>query len=413
MLPTLGANFLNPNRTVPSWLVCSRLSSIYPVGFKGYIEEVLTGVPAFSYNPLTGLMKGLLVEQAGINLIYHSDDMSVSPWTSQYTCNATASAAGDPFLGSSATRIADADTSYRSGRKQSTTVADDLLVRVLGSMVKKDTCSRISLQGAYYGGVTPLETLLELNPTTGDITLGGAGASAVNGYGMEALRDGYFLLWMAIQNNNTGNVSLQHGVYPNGLVSNTPLTDQLACYACGNFLLEGYVPTSRVPTAGASGNRSADLYQVDLSSLMFDPLKGTLIIMAHTPPANYWPQNPCVVCLDGGSSNYLYAGLGGSGAQVELKGVVSGSSVISVTKAAAPTSGILSLGLTYANNSYGLFVNGTKAGSQASGGLPSTLNRMTLGCRWDGTHYWNNPICSFLYFPDVLSDSEIESLTEV
>lgn len=413
MNPTISYSFFQPSGNIPASLVTSRTSSVLLPNLFGQLAEVLGGVPGQGYDPVTRKPNGLFIGQEFENLLLQATDLSVSPWASQYTCTATAAAGTAPDGTNTLSKVQDLDPSYRSGRKQAVTVLDDLLTRVAGGFVQADTSTIITLQVAYFGGVTPLDVYVELDTTTGETTLGGPGAAACVAFGAEPFGGGVFLLWAAVTNNGTGNVSLQQAIYPSGAVSNTPVNQQLACFSWGNFIGLGTVPPMPVLTTTTAVLQDADLYQLDLDLSKFNQSQGTLVCLVKLPNPALWSQEPVLFCLDGGPTEVLQVSLGEAGHQLKYTTMASGVESVSLEQGTILAQDWLCVVVTYSPTGFTLTANGVHVASTGTGVVPSGMSRLTLGSKWDGTQQLQSYLGCFLYFPTVLTADETLELSEV
>ncbi|WP_156920677.1 phage head spike fiber domain-containing protein [Fundidesulfovibrio putealis] len=88
-------NFI-PKKTLHPLLSYTRASSATVTDSTGKLRIVGNNKPRYDHDPLTGICKGLLIEEQRTNLLYPSEDFSNAAWTkTRATITANAAVAPD------------------------------------------------------------------------------------------------------------------------------------------------------------------------------------------------------------------------------------------------------------------------------------------------------------------------------
>lgn len=97
--------------SMPSGLTFTRASSATRINSSGLVETVTTNTPRFDYDPVTRLIKGLLIEPQRQNYYTDSNDLSTANWTFSGTTR-TGAAGTAPDGTNTATRVVMGPNTY-------------------------------------------------------------------------------------------------------------------------------------------------------------------------------------------------------------------------------------------------------------------------------------------------------------
>lgn len=111
--PSLNLDFAN-SQTVDPRITFTRASTATRTNAKGLIESVASGAPRIDYDPITGVCKGLLIEEARTNLLLRSEEFDNASWA-KINVTVTANAATAPDGAVTADKVVVNDTISSTG----------------------------------------------------------------------------------------------------------------------------------------------------------------------------------------------------------------------------------------------------------------------------------------------------------
>ncbi|TWA70710.1 hypothetical protein FBZ84_102260 [Azospirillum baldaniorum] len=238
--------------------------------FNGPTGTLLTAAadaPRFDYRRVGGVWvpAGLVVEPApATNLSKAVSDAAswVDPLGNMVI---TRGVAGSPDGSSSSMSIYSATTGADRLVRETLTVANDAVTRVVSMFVNPGSGgSRFSIALGYSGGTTPITAVLYGDASNGSI-------STVTGstqYGVDAAGGGYWRYWVALANNSSGNTSLRFDGRP---FVNQAINEGTRVL-WGPQVETGSTPTSFIPTTTASATRPAETVTLAVPSGSYDVL---------------------------------------------------------------------------------------------------------------------------------------------
>lgn len=213
----------------------------------------------FDYDPLTLAARGLLIEEARTNLLTNSVNLAYTPWSLANIFARTPYAGLAPDGTWTATLIDDNSTAAAQYVDNTATVANDSNWVTWSLFVKAGTSDLCHLRAYLTGGTVSLGSGVGVNFTFSSKTLGtpsgtgGQGTPTTSDVGYVELPNGWFRIWVKIQNNSTGNTTLTCRIFP----ANTSTATIGNIYVWGaqaeaGGSMSGYVPTIPTWTARAS-----------------------------------------------------------------------------------------------------------------------------------------------------------------
>jgi hypothetical protein len=169
----------------------------------------------------------------------------------------------------------------------------------------------------------------------------------------------------------------------------------------------GSVPTSFIPTAAASGSRSADVISVS------GAVSGSI---GQTEGTMYWEgsinrYDRVFFALSSGTSTTQAVRLQTTGA-----GLLQGIAISGTVQGNPQTSGAVTLGqfykvaFAYKENDFVLYVNGVLQASDTSGTLPTNLNSVYF-CNSNGTEITDQRCRAAALYTTRLTNAELATLT--
>ncbi len=176
-------------------------------------------------------------------------------------------------------------------------------------------------------------------------------------------------------------------------------------YIWGAQLEEGSYPTSYIPTSGSAETRTADICNNAGTSAEFNDSEGVLFAEISTNADSNFKRISIhsgsyvnSVFLDFDNTNNLYG-----------KVIVGGSAVVTIIASGLNIENNNKIALSYKENDFKLFVNGSKVGTDVTGATPTGLNNLAFDL--GGGQDFYGKCKQLIYFNEALSDSELQTLT--
>lgn len=382
-------------------LVSSRGSTATRVNAQGYIETVAANVPRINYDP-TDLTKEpwILYEDSAANQIAQSNTFTTT-WVN-YQAGLVANAAVSPDGTSNAWKLYNpTGTSYHFIN--------------YGTGVGAYLCS-VFVKPAGYAGVcltsrsgysySVFYNLLEKTSTTRYNA-----NSNVVAHGIEEYKDGWFRVWVKLSGVEQMNI---HPV-PHNYTGTCQGSDQPGDGVSGIYIWQAQAevssaPTSIIPTSGSTATRSSDtLYLNSVSSVIGSGQGVVYCDFYGQPGATGGYEN--MFSISTGSISYSVQVFKAPGGTFYYEVYVNGSVVSSTTyNSSSTTSYRTKMAIYYANNDFGLYINGVKVHSDLSGTAPTGLSSINFNAP-AGSYPGTKDLYEFLLFKERLSDEELVALT--
>ena len=172
----------------------------------------------------------------------------------------------------------------------------------------------------------------------------------------------------------------------------------------------GSVPTSFIPTAAASGSRSADVISVSGAvSGSIGQTEGT--IYAELNVSNFTLFARAFAISDGTTSNRILVQKT-SNNRLQLIVRTAGASIADIATGNNQATGNYKVAVAYANNDFVFYVNGSLIGSVTSGAVPA-CNQVFLGKIETSANsdQWNDRIRPVALYTTRLTNAELATLT--
>lgn len=273
--PSLDLSFMSG--ALPSNVTFTRASTAWTYNSSGVLTSHATNTPRFSYNPLTLDRRGLLIEEARTNLFGNSTNLAYSFWSLANIFARTPYAGLAPDGTWTATLLEDNSTAAAQYVDATLTIpGTDTNYYTWSCFVKAGTSDLCHLRAYMTGGTVSLGSGIGVNFTFSSKTLGtpsgtgGQGAASVSDAGYTELPNGWFRVWVRIQNNNTGNVTLTCRLF----AQNTSSAATGTIYAWGAQAELGSFQSSIIITTPTWTSRASTATYHDASGVLTTAASG-------------------------------------------------------------------------------------------------------------------------------------------
>lgn len=275
--PSLGVDFASTKR-IPPEMQFSRASTGTYIGSDGLIKTAAINEPRFDHDPLTGKIRGLLVEESRTNLITYSQQINSSFYTNGYS--------GGSLIGNTTETLAP-DGTYTASK----CIANNGATNVWWGKYGIQGISVIS--GTSYT-ISCFFKPAEFNTINfiGDIRDGGGldfgGAFTLTGNGVASGSGGTFQYafiqplpngWYKCSVTGTSNATTTEE--PGFALFNISGNGVSGIYAWGFQMETGASPTSYIPTTTTAVTRAADTLTVPTSKFL-NPSGGSILVETET-----------------------------------------------------------------------------------------------------------------------------------
>ena len=392
--PTLDLNFERDQR-LDSRITYSRNSTATYLGSDGLIKTALVNEPRFEFDT-DGNCLGFLIEESRTNIVSYSQQFDNSYW---------AKAGG----GNPGTTV----TANQAVAPDGTATADyiDYTTAITNSKLIERTFDNTPAGKTY----------------TGSVWIKGTAGQTINlildGYGVDVTGEQYTLdgTWQRLSITRTygptfsADALFRFGVRPLGLSAGT--ANQV--YAWGAQLEQGSFPTSYIPTSGSTVTRAVDEATITGTNFTdwYNPTEGS--IFAKYSAGTNVSEVPFAITKTGSEiSDVIAIGASSSGS---ISGVLPTLAVADdgvyqtgITIPINPVDGdTIKTAIAYKENDFAISSGiDTESGfaSDSSGTIP-TVDIARIG-KYPYYGIWQNrPIARILYYPQRLSNSQLQNLT--
>jgi hypothetical protein len=364
--PTLRLNFQGARRLDPR-VTFTRASTATYVDEDGLIKTTSADQARFDYDPVTGESLGLLIEESRTNLITYSEDFSQSVWIKQNGFSITSNTAIAP------------DGTLTADTASIVNVGSDFLytnITYSGSFTISCWVRTVSGSSTFKMGT--------YNGSDGSIFSPSYTATEE---------------WQRFSF-NASVISVVSGFYPC-----VPDVSGAQFYIWGAQVEAGSFPTSYIPTSGSAVTRSGDFASVSGTNFLnfYNHSEGTYIIDYKR---GYAGTNTPIFNLP--ALLYSYSLLVFSVIQ-EGEYVKNQNANVQSLVGSATTSTFRKLAIVYNSSSYGGCISGGNVVVGSGGFNSSQDSYIAFGIIQGATLH---RIKSLTYYPERLSDSQLQNLTK-
>jgi hypothetical protein len=376
----------------------TRTSAATYVNSAGLIASAAVDAPRFDYDPATLAPKGLLIESQRTNLLLRSEEFDNASWVKAET-TVTANAAVSPDGTADADKLVESSNNTAHHINQSaTTTAASHTFSVYMKAAERNFAMLYHVQttsGAVF------------NLSTGAITTP-SGVTLATGTAV-AIGNGWYRCSITVTATAASN-NFRIYICSDATTFTYTGDGTSGILIWGAQLEAGSYATSYIPTAGSQVTRTADVASIVAPNFApwYNQSEGTFVVEVDTAkPTTVDATVLAVDASDGDISNRHY--LGFSTGLAEGRTAIGGVIQVSLTQAYAANA-TEKLAYAYKANDFALARNGSLAGTDASGSLP-TIDRMFIGNAAGSAAFLDGHIRSIRYYPTRLSNAQLQALT--
>ena len=393
--PTLDLNFERDQR-LDSRITFSRDSTATYLGSDGLIKTAQPNIPRFEFDT-DGNSLGLLIEESRSNLFTYSEQFDNSAWSkTRTTVGVNSITAPDGTL--TADKIIE-----NVGTSQ-----DYILDENATSSVATYTYSFFAKAGE--------RKHIRVSRSTGNqttfthyYTLEDSG-TVIGGGNIESYANGWYRCYGQTEVTGAGNAGFAIRLENSSTNSIYDGDGTSGFYIWGAQYELGSFPTSYIPTSGSAVTRSADNVSITGTNFtdFYNASESTIFFESGIAPVNNSKYFTFYGSDSGGTELIESAAVSGPGANIFTYADSTVYSNISVTDASATK---LKFAAGIKLNDVNLAVNGTLGTTDDSATNPDAINKLIIGNYSSGNYYINTTIKRLTYYPERLSNAQLQNLT--
>ena len=354
--------------------------------------------PRFDHDVLTGKSKGLLIEESRTNLFEYSEGFSSWQYNSNVVVKNNNIVAPSGTV--SASQIVETSSNSQHNVAQTISITGQ---KTFSLFVKKGAGSR-NFRITDYNS-TDGEVSVTYNLSTGDkISEAGSPNSNIDNYS-----NGWYRISMTSTTTTSSTYYIQ--LMDN---NNTTYTGDgySSIYIWGAQLEEGSFATSYIKTSGASATRSADNASItgENFSSWYRQDEGSLYSEVST--SDFRSSYPRFIINDGTASNRIVTSFFG---QQGLRIQSDSNDYINVSNAVSSDNGNYhKRAIALKKDSFSFYTDGESILSDYAGEMPISVNTFTFynNLAADGADYLNGHIKKIAYYPQHLTNEQLQQLTK-
>ena len=373
------------------------------VGSNGLIQSAIANTPRFDHEPLTGVCKGLLIEEQRTNLVLQSENFGTTWLTNNASISSNTIASPDGAI--TADLLSD-----------TTTVSNHQVIQSVGSLTAgqpytisvfaksaAQTTFQITTSTAAFGPGVFANFILTGSGSVGNLR---GGAARIESYS-----NGWYRCSIIISSvtGGTGGFVQIAAINNNSTLGRLPSftgTNAQVVHLWGAQLELGAFPTAYIPTTTGTVIRSADVCSITGSDFVgfYNATQGSLFANSFTP-AN---GQRTIVAIDDNTANEMIR-LRTEGTDPFYRVTDGGIDVVALNGGTISANTAFRFSSAYAVNDFAATVNEGTMATSTSGALP-IVDRMRIGAGQGG-----NTICgciaSVKYFKKRLPNAKLQALT--
>lgn len=383
------------------------------------IEVVAADTPRFDYDPVTGVLRGLLIEPGVTNLWKSSGDLRasldgnpVAGWGNFVDADTDAiiSTVRSPS-GEAATKLRCTTTGPAQRQVSQAFTGTDNTVYTCSVFAKKGEASAIALAATTKTPAFP-NALFDLATGTliGNFSSGGESLSAS---GIEPWGDGWYRCWISFDvkagaGSPACNFQLQTAAHSN---FSGNIGDGLYLWGAQAELSPNWLPTSYIPTTTATVTRGSDQGAVSSLAGFYSQIAGTLLQEIYVPLDQGTTTNVHRFLggfNDGTSNNRVAPFVGGDSDTVRTVITTGGVGQSDLTTVGFAYASIVKHACAWQTNDLAGCINGGAVATDTTISVP-TVDRFTLLA--PGNQALLGHLRRIAYFPSRLQDAALQALT--
>ena len=423
--PSLTLDFAN-SKTLDPRITFTRSSTGTYVGADGLIKTASADEARFDHDSSTGESLGLLIEESRTNLLPESEDFSTSGLITKLaitTSNDAGVIAPDGTAG--ATRVIQDNTTAQH------LIGDSAGGLTLGGYYTLSTFVKAGTTDLVWVSVNSYTNWVDdwnffINLTTGSVYHNSNNISSAK-LKVEEYPNGWWRVSMVAQQepagSGAGGLWLGHANPDLSNSSNFAGDGSTYFYAWGFQMEAGSFPTSYIHTSGSTVTRAVDDAGIlgDSFNSFFNPSEGSVICKYkkdHWPVAagndidfeRIWEIGDGT---DANNLNIFNDPSQPSGENIRYRVRTSSTNVFGPATLTTGTNQTPTVALGYAKDNFVLVIDGTPVNTDTSGDLP-VVDRLYIGGRYgnDSSDHFNNTISKLFYYPERLTNTQLQNLTK-
>lgn len=398
------------NGDVTNILKVTRASKATYFDADGVLQTADNNELRFDHDPVTGELRGALIERQSTNLLRYSEDFSQSNWVKSRSSiiSAAATAPNGDETASKLVENTDENLSHSLQQSISSVPAGSYVLSVFVKPGEREwivvQCGQTGNWGARFFHLS------------GGGAVGQALTRAPEFSDIEALDNGWYRVSIGVTvNAGTQTMFALYLAEVDGSVQYTG-DGSSGVYVWGAQVESGTFPTSYIKTEGSMVTRAAETVWMDTSSFPFVREKGTLVVEYRTGKSRL-RQVP--VCIDQGNSisNSILLFDDASDASDNNRAIAqmrSGGNVelnLALTDAnGTARDAVHKMAVSWEDGYFAASLDGGDAITGAPANLPETLTRLLIG-RHASEAWLDGHVRRIAYYPRCLSAAELQALT--
>ncbi len=405
--PSLKLDFANARALDPR-ITFTRASVATYVGKDGLIKTAGENEPRFDHDSITGESLGLLIEEERTNLFEYSGDFTNADWA-KFDVSISSNSIIAPDGSTNSYTITEGTANSQHNITDTTTVTGTKTFSVYAKLASGSRLLRIVDYNATDGAVTARFDL-----SNGTIDAGSDSSAVIKDCG-----NGWYRCSI------TTTTTVESNYYISLCQSDSTFTytgdGSSSFYIFGAQLEVGSFPTSYIPTSGSTVTREKEFPAIETSSIDFNDFsqggEGTLVCEFSNAGAI---GSDVAVCFSGDTHNgATFVGLGTNSNRNAFNRVrVNGTNTVLSTDSNFTTTGFYKVAFGIGQSRCTLTVRGSSSGvvEDTSVSYDSTpYTKLVLGCDQtsnSSNNMINGTIKSVFYYPTLLTDTQLQTLTQ-
>jgi hypothetical protein len=363
----------------------------------GIVQTAASGAARWDYDPVTHVIRGLLIEEQRTNTALWSGDFTQVTW-GKASCTLAAGTAGPNGATTGSGIIINSGVVGYLTQVITPTVGTSYTMSVFAKAGTQVT-STLLMPGAWWADA--INRAAVFNLSTGQMTQV-AGGTAVGS--IVPIGNGWYRISLTATPDTANNGSFQFMRAP---VNGDGVS--VFYYAWGGQIEIGAFPTSYIPTTTATVTRAADAATMPTSTWLTSPTAWTYAVEAMLPAAG---GTPIYAQLDDATNNNRSSVASDAGL-VNMRGFEAsgGATTLNTLNAGSPTVGMpFQVAMSSAASAHQLALNGSLATLGTNASPPPIVTTLRLGkgnAATSGSFYLRR----FRYWSRALSASEMQAVT--
>lgn len=368
----------------------------------GVVASINADLPRFDYDPTTQTLRGLLIEEARTNLCLQSAFASeYTTLGSVFTPDSLVSPSGTV---TAASLIPDVTTSVKRVRRTNFTVVNGAAYTA-SAFVKPNGYDFAYIREGWTTGNYVLFNIV--NATV--VKSGGAGTILSSGLSATKFKDGWVRITMPSLAGST-TFRLEVGVCSSASQTDTTTwagDGTSGIYVWGTQGEAGAFATSLIPTTSSTVLRNADIAAVTGGNFtgFWQATTGGAVVQAR--PISVSGTRPLAQFDDNTADNIISLRGNSTNPELYIKATTDQAQIDAGTIAANT---VYALGGAWNTDSCAAAVSGGAAVTDTSATIP-TVTQLRLGS--DGTNYLNGHLQTLRYWPQRLTNAEVQAFSKL